>query len=106
MVSTVAGGDVSGYVGEKDIVMAPAIVDLAGLNRISRGVLARAVGAICGMVETEPPTSSDDKPLIAASMFGNTTRCVQAGEEEVGAVRVTRCSSFMPRAAAAGRWSR
>ncbi len=83
MVSTVAGGDVSGYVGEKDILMAPAIVDLAGLNRISRGVLARAVGAICGMVEAEPPTSSDDKPLIAASMFGNTTRCVQQAQNKL-----------------------
>ncbi len=83
MVSTVAGGDVSGYVGEKDILMVPAIVDLAGLNRISRGVLARAVGAICGMVETDPPTSSDDKPLIAASMFGNTTRCVQQAQEKL-----------------------
>jgi uncharacterized protein (UPF0261 family) len=81
MVSTVAGGDVAGYVGEKDIVMMPAIVDLAGLNRISRGVLARAAGAICGMVETVAPTSGHDKPLVVASMFGNTTHCVQRAKE-------------------------
>ncbi len=76
MVSTVAGGDVSGYVGEKDIVMIPAIVDVAGINRISRQIFARAAGAVCGMVETtiEP---GDDKPLVAASMFGNTTQCVE-----------------------------
>jgi uncharacterized protein (UPF0261 family) len=77
MVSTVAGGDVSGYVGVTDIVMIPSIVDVAGLNRISRGVFARAAGAICGMVGTEVP-AGQDKPLIAASMFGNTTPLVEA----------------------------
>lgn len=77
MVSTVAGGDVSGYVGVRDIVMIPAIVDVAGLNRISRGVFARAAGAVCGMVETEVPRGQD-RPLIAASMFGNTTPAVEA----------------------------
>lgn len=79
MVSTVAGTDVSGYVGVKDIVMIPSIVDVAGINRISREVFARAAGAICGMVETEVPPG-DDKPLVAASMFGNTTPCVEAAK--------------------------
>jgi uncharacterized protein (UPF0261 family) len=79
MVSTVAGGDVSGYVGVQDIVMIPAIVDVAGLNRISRGVFARAAGAICGMVEADVP-EGQDKPLIAASMFGNTTPAVEAAK--------------------------
>ena len=41
MVSTVAGSDVSGYVGLKDIVMVPSIVDVAGINRVSREVFAR-----------------------------------------------------------------
>jgi uncharacterized protein (UPF0261 family) len=49
MVSTVAGSDVSGYVGVKDIVMVPSIVDVSGINRISREVFSRAVGSICGM---------------------------------------------------------
>ena len=86
MVSTVAGTDVSGYVGVKDIVMVPSIVDVAGVNRISREIFARAAGAICGMVESDVP-SGDDKPLIAASMFGNTTICVEAARtilEEAG----------------------
>jgi uncharacterized protein (UPF0261 family) len=78
MISTVASGDVTAFVGSKDIVMVPAIVDLAGLNRISRGALARAAGAICGMAESPPPESSDDRPVIVASMFGNTTPCVEA----------------------------
>lgn len=79
MVSTVAGTDVSGYVGVKDIVMIPSIVDVAGINRISREIFAKAAGAICGMLETEVPRG-DDKPLVAASMFGNTTPCVEAAK--------------------------
>src|SRR4051812_32425959 len=77
MVSTLAAGNTAQYLGVKDIVMIPSIVDVAGLNRISREILARAAGAICGMVETPAPPSSADKPLIVASMFGNTTACVQ-----------------------------
>lgn len=79
MVSTLASGDVRGFVGVKDIVMIPAIVDISGLNRISRGVFARAAGAVCGMLDAAPDAlaSSPDAPLIAASMFGNTTPCVE-----------------------------
>ena len=76
MVSTLASGNTAQYVGVKDIVMMPSIVDVAGLNRISRQILTRAAGAICGMVESRPPTV-EDKPIIVASMFGNTTDCVQ-----------------------------
>jgi uncharacterized protein (UPF0261 family) len=75
MVSTLAAGNVAPYLGTKDIVMFPSIVDVNGLNRISRVLLARAAGAICGMVEVEP-LKADDKPLIVASMFGNTTQAV------------------------------
>jgi uncharacterized protein (UPF0261 family) len=76
MVSTHASGDTARYVGVTDIVMMPSIVDVAGLNRISRQILTRAAGAICGMVEAQPP-AAQDKPIIVASMFGNTTDCVQ-----------------------------
>jgi uncharacterized protein (UPF0261 family) len=75
MVSTLASGNTSQYVGSKDIVMFPSIVDVAGLNRISRQILTRAAGAICGMVEMEPQ-GAGDKPVIVASQFGNTTDCV------------------------------
>src|SRR3954471_9550312 len=78
MVSTLASGDVRGFVGVKDIVMIPAIVDISGLNRISRGVFTRAAGAICGMVESATGVEpGGDAPIIAASMFGNTTPCVE-----------------------------
>jgi uncharacterized protein (UPF0261 family) len=80
MVSTLASGNTTQYVGVKDIVMMPSIVDVAGLNRLSRMVLTRAAGAICGMVESaegDNASPRDDKPMIVASMFGNTTECVQ-----------------------------
>ena len=75
MVSTVAAGDTAAYVGTKDIVMIPSVVDVSGINRISRQIFARAAGAVIGMVETETP-AFEDKPLITASMFGNTTQAV------------------------------
>src|SRR6266446_2110318 len=78
LVSTVASGDVSFYVRGKDITMIPSIVDVAGLNRISRMIYARAAGAICGMVQNEPVRRGQDRPIITASMFGNTTDCVGA----------------------------
>ena len=77
MVSTVASGDTSAYVGTSDIVMIPSIVDVAGLNRISRTVYTNAAGAICGMVTGEVESQTDEKPLVAATMFGNTTRAVE-----------------------------
>ena len=80
MVSTLASGNTAHYVGTKDIVMFPSIVDVAGLNRISRMIFARAAGAICGMVESGVD-EGDAKPIIAASMFGNTTDCVNAAKE-------------------------
>lgn len=76
MVSTLASGNVAPYIGVKDIVMMPSVVDVAGLNRLSRKLLAQAAGAICGMVEAQIPTGATDKPVIVASQFGNTTPCV------------------------------
>jgi uncharacterized protein (UPF0261 family) len=76
LVSTVASGDVSFYVRGKDIAMIPSIVDVAGLNRISRLIYSRAAGAICGMAESAVPVAVEDLPIITASMFGNTTDCV------------------------------
>jgi uncharacterized protein (UPF0261 family) len=83
MVSTLASGNTAQYIGVKDIVMMPSIVDVAGLNRISRQILTRAAGAICGMVESGDAgaPAAADKPVIVASMFGNTTDCVQAARK-------------------------
>ena len=76
MVSTVGGGDVSVYAGSKDITFMPSVVDVAGINRLSRAIYANAAGAIAGMVKTEAEATADERPLIAASMFGNTTAAV------------------------------
>lgn len=79
MVSTVAAGNVAPYLGVKDIVMFPSIVDVAGLNRFSRAVFTRAAAAVCALAwaQITMPNESAAKPLIVASMFGNTTRCVE-----------------------------
>ena len=75
-VSTVAGGNTEAYVGTKDVTLIPSITDVAGVNRISRRIFVQAAGAICGMVQAEVPQVADERPIIAASMFGNTTTCV------------------------------
>jgi uncharacterized protein (UPF0261 family) len=78
MVSTLASGQVRHYVGDKDIVMLNAVADIAGLNRISRQVLAGAARAMAGMVKfPSPPAPKNEKPLIAATMFGVTTPCIE-----------------------------
>lgn len=81
MVSTLASGDTSPYVQSKDICMMYSVVDIAGINRLSRQILANAAGAIVGMVSTEVPETTADKPLIAATMFGVTTPCVTKARE-------------------------
>ncbi|MFM7101877.1 MAG: Tm-1-like ATP-binding domain-containing protein [Verrucomicrobiota bacterium] len=81
MVSTLASGNTAPYVGVKDIVMMPSVVDVAGLNRLSRRLLAQAAGAICGMVEARVPEGTGDRPVIVASQFGNTTACVTRARE-------------------------
>ena len=81
MVSTMASGDVTRYVGTSDILMMPSIVDIAGINRISSQVLTHAVHAIVGMVEHDNTDISVKKPLIAATMYGVTTPCVMKAKE-------------------------
>lgn len=77
MVSTMGGGDVSAFAGTKDITFMPSVVDVAGFNRISRRIYTNAAGAICGMVlGNVAPAEIEDRPLITASMFGNTTKAV------------------------------
>ncbi len=80
MVSTLASGNTAHYVGTKDIVMFPSIVDVAGLNQISKTIFSRAAGAICGMAEAKT-TTGGEKPIIVASMFGNTTECVDQARD-------------------------
>jgi uncharacterized protein (UPF0261 family) len=76
LISTVAAGDVSAYVGSADVTLMHSVVDVAGVNRISRQIYANAAAAIAGMVQASRPESTAERPLVAASMFGNTTTCV------------------------------
>lgn len=84
MVTTLGGSDTSGYVGSSDIVIMPSVADISGINRITRTIFRNAAGAICGMVEAgnvrvetvADGSAEDERPLVAATMFGNTTRAV------------------------------
>ena len=85
LVSTLASGQTRPYVGSKDIVMFNAVVDIAGLNRISRTVLSNAARAMAGMVKlpssVKHESEKQDRPLIAATMFGVTTPCVERARQ-------------------------
>jgi uncharacterized protein (UPF0261 family) len=81
MVSTVASGDTRPYVGVKDITMMYSVVDISGINSLSRRILGNAAFAIAGMVKGEVPAAAEEKPLIGATMFGVTTPCVTKARE-------------------------
>ena len=81
MVSTMASGDVSPYVGTSDIIMIPSVVDVEGLNDISRKIFSNAVNALVGMVQNQKEIKGDGKPLLAATMFGVTTPCIKTAKE-------------------------
>jgi uncharacterized protein (UPF0261 family) len=85
MVSTMASGQVRHWVGDKDIFMLNAVVDISGINRVSRLVLGQAAAAMAGLVRhaadlraaDESRAAGGERPLIAATMFGVTTPCVE-----------------------------
>jgi uncharacterized protein (UPF0261 family) len=87
MVSTLASGQVQHYVGTRDVMMMHSVVDIAGLNRVSRAVLDNAAAAMAGMVlaRREAIPTSQDRPVIAATMFGVTTPCVEAARAQLEA---------------------
>lgn len=77
LVSTMASGDVSPYVGETDTTIMYSVVDVAGVNRISAMVLGNAAAGIAGMAKAYEArltsTSRAHRPLVGLSMFGLTT---------------------------------
>jgi uncharacterized protein (UPF0261 family) len=82
IVSTAASGDTRNYIGESDVILAPSVTDVAGVNRLSARIMANAAAAVAGMVGA-PALSIEDRPLIAASMFGVTTPCVTEAREQL-----------------------
>ena len=88
MVSTLASGDCRPYVGTRDVMMLYSVVDISGLNRISRAVLDNAALAMIGMSGSRfpgPGSRPADKPIVTATMFGVTTPCVEAARKAVEA---------------------
>jgi uncharacterized protein (UPF0261 family) len=87
MVSTMASGNTSPYVDVKDVTLMYSVVDIAGLNPLSRRILGNAAGAISGMVaaagRNAAEAASHDRPLVAATMFGVTTPAVTAVRERL-----------------------
>ena len=81
IVSTVASGDTSVYVGTSDIIMMPSIVDVSGLNKISKRIFGNAVSAMAGLLNYRFETEEDEHPLIATTMFGVTTPAVNYARE-------------------------
>ncbi len=82
IVSTMASGNVAPYVDVKDITMMYSVVDVAGLNRVSRRIFSNAAGAISGMAE-QASAAAEEKPLVATTMFGVTTPCVDRVRERM-----------------------
>jgi uncharacterized protein (UPF0261 family) len=83
LVSTLASGDVSAYVGASDVNMFHPVTDVSGLNRVSRKLLGNAAHALAGMMAHAVPEAKDDRPAVVLSMFGVTTPAVQAITQEL-----------------------
>ena len=79
LVSTMASGDTSPYVGTSDVAMLHSVVDIVGLNQLSERILANAAGGIAGMAQAAAGFRSalPSRPVVAATMYGVTTSCVQ-----------------------------
>ncbi len=82
MITTMASGVTRGYVGDKDIIMFPSIVDIAGVNVISSRIYTNAVGAMNGMLKMEFAPRRHGKTL-ALSMYGNTTPVVERCKQQI-----------------------
>lgn len=79
LVSTMASGDTRPYVGTSDIALMYSVVDIAGLNQLSERILANAAAAIAGMTRSAAGfrSSLPARPVVAATMYGVTTPCVE-----------------------------
>jgi uncharacterized protein (UPF0261 family)/ABC-type branched-subunit amino acid transport system ATPase component len=87
LISSVASGNVAPYVGPSDVMMLYSVADVAGLNSVTRQILANGAAAIVGMVKARaegedhhrsPARHPAAKPAIGLTMFGVTTPCVKA----------------------------
>ena len=85
LVSTLASGDVSEYVGVADLHLVHPVTDIAGLNRVSRVVLGNAAQALAGMVLQPVRSRLEDRPAVGLTMYGVTTPCVRTVRSQLEA---------------------
>ncbi|XP_068636602.1 toMV susceptible protein tm-1(GCR26) [Aristolochia californica] len=83
IVSTVASGRTEPYIGTSDLILFPSVVDISGINSISKSLLSNAGAAFAGMViarlsRSEDSSTATEKPTVGLTMFGVTTPCVNA----------------------------
>ncbi|KAF2290787.1 hypothetical protein GH714_015458 [Hevea brasiliensis] len=88
IVSTVASGQTEPYVGTSDLILFPSIVDVCGINSVSRVVLSNAGAAFAGMVigrleRAGGSLGESEKLTVGITMFGVTTPCVNAVKERL-----------------------
>lgn len=88
IVSTVASGQTASYIGTSDLVLFPSVVDICGINSVSRVILSNAAAAVAGMIHgilmsSNEPDETVTKPTIGITMFGVTTPCVNAVKDRL-----------------------
>ena len=119
---TTMSAEMGRYIGTHDVTVIPAVVDLAGINRITEMMIHRAAGAICGMVELASPAASDPRPpgsdprplasdprplgrpMIAPAPSGTPPSASNAASPTCRS-RALRPSPSMPPARVGGRWN-
>lgn len=92
LVSTVASGNTSPYIESSDLTLMPSVVDIAGLNSVSKAILSQAASALAGMAafrafggSSSTSNKKEDQPTVGLTMFGVTTPCVNAVREKLEA---------------------
>ncbi len=80
MVSTMASGDVRGYVGNRDIVMFNPVGDIS-INRVTKRIFLNAVRAMGGMLKGEPIRDEERKRQVAVTVFGVVQPCAEYAKE-------------------------
>jgi uncharacterized protein (UPF0261 family) len=77
VVTTMAAADLTDVIGASDLLVMPAVVDLAGVNRVTRFMIERAVATLAAQVGV-PADFAGDTPSVGLSMLGVTTTGVTA----------------------------
>ncbi|MGE5841066.1 MAG: Tm-1-like ATP-binding domain-containing protein, partial [Deltaproteobacteria bacterium] len=80
MVSTMASGDVRGYVGYKDIVMFYPVGDIS-INRVTKRIFSNAVRAMAGMLKRENIHEEKRRVQVAVTVFGVVQPCAEHAKD-------------------------